>query len=137
MVDGLVWPCVVWILAALVAVQYAGRQEPSSPAPLAVSGVCSCDSELREMLQSRRDLEKVLGVALLLGAVAGILGLVVVLLCCALCGHLACCARLVSRGPVVRSGLEASPASGRPSGSPQRRGDPDLLSILAASEVRR
>lgn len=99
MVDGGLWPGVAWIVAAVAAARYAGLSDSASLVlPPAEPSLCSCDTELREIIQARKDLEWALSVAALLAGLAGVLVLIVAFLICTLCGHLACCTRWATRG---------------------------------------
>lgn len=83
------------------------------------------------------DLDKALGAALFVAVVAGVLAVAVALLCCAICGNLACCARLVGRPAAPIGATGGSAADPRSRGFLRRRGDPNLFALLVAGEVRR
>lgn len=138
MADGC-WSGPFWALAAVALARCLGwtNLEGSTPSPAPVLGGCSCELELRELLEARKDLERFAALAFGLGLLAVLFAAVILLLCLALCGHVVCCARLLGRRvpqPAVSRSLPGGPS---PTKSPARLADSEVLALLAAAEVRR
>ena len=108
---------------------------PGAPVPPASSAAhaidCSCDAELRELLAARDALDWWRVLALILGVVAAVLLLVAVTAVLCLLGACQCIGWACRRGPAARGPVQAV----RP--PVVSVGDAKLLSLLAASEVRR
>lgn len=118
-----------WVtVAAALIWSWAQPAPPTAPAaaePLFGGG----DRELRELLRARSDLEWFRLVACFLGVVAAfLLVAALALIGCLLGCCQSCYAAFVSRAGAGRAEAPLSPA---------RRGDPNLLAFLVASEVRR
>jgi len=96
---------------------------------------CSCDSELRHIIEKTIEVDWWRNLAALLALVIALLLLILVGVCAAFNILCRCCCRLAERSaPVARSGpptrVEALPSSSRIPSS-------NLLAALAAAEVRR
>ena len=124
-------------VASIVAVFLAGWAVslPGAPGPVAPSVRhaidCSCEVELRELLAARDALDWWRALAAILGVAAAALLLVAVAAVLCLLGACQCIGWACRRGPSVRGPV---PAVRPPAVSV---GDAKLLSLLAASEVRR
>ena len=126
-------PSVASIVVAFLAGWAVTRPAVPGPhAPGASHAIdCSCDAELRELLAARDALDWWRILALVLGAVATVLLLVAVAAILCLLGACPCIGWACRRGSTVRGPVEAV----RPPAASVR--DAKLLSLLAASEVRR
>ncbi len=128
-------PSTIWSIVLGLAVGWSlPWWHPDRPAPAAPghSLDCGCEAELRELLNTREQLEWWRLVALVLGLVTGLLTLC--LLCAGLCvaGLCRCCwsggrAAVSTGGTGARVKVEPRP----------RVPDTRLLELLAAAEVRR
>ena len=114
-----------WVIVATCIVSAWWVKAPSPAAPPVLSHEAappiSCDSELRQLLDSRALVEHY---RLLLLAGCGVVGVLLALIGCLGACLLGCC-------PVCRRKAVAKPAA------VTKRGDRDLLALLAAAEVRR
>ena len=127
--------CVYLALSAL-----GGRREP---VPVAVphEPLCSCEVELRQLLEARGRYDSLRLVVVVLGSLCVALGsaLLAALFCA--CGLCARCCGVPARGtPEAHAPLRAEidPRSAPPrAGSGYPRGDQALLALLAQQEVRR
>jgi len=112
-------------VGALASWQLASWQRRSAAVPVAHEAHCPCDTELRQILECRDQLDSLRTLVVILSVAVGAL-------LCALIGALACATGCCLRAPAARVRAVSSPSP--PAGT---RGDPVLLALLAQQEVRR
>ena len=120
-------PPALWaaVVGALASWQLVSWQRRPAVVPVAHEAHCPCDTELRQILECRDQLDSSRTLVVILTVTVGVL-------LCALIGALACAAGCCLRAPAARVRTVASAPP--PTGS---RGDPVLLALLAQQEVRR
>ena len=120
-------PAVIWaaVVGALASWQLGSWQRRPAVAPVAHEPYCSCDAELRQILDCRDQLDSLRSLVVILSVTSGSL-------LCAVVALLSCSAGCCLRAPAGRFGAvtASSPTAGT-------RGDPVLLALLAKQEVRR
>jgi len=98
---------------------------------------CSCDAELRQLLESRDQVEWYRLACFLLLFIAGLLSVLACLGLSCLCGWCACCTQSVGRARSPPPGPSSARAGAVPVTSLSGRSSSELLAILAQNEVRR